>query len=83
MSSKGALGGPWGHNLKLTLDILKLQIKQKKALCVLINNFEIYTRYSGVADEKQKKRSWGFLLLVFWVILLEGAIWKKVWETLI
>ena len=55
MSSKGALGGPWGHNLKLTLDILKLQIKQKKALCVLINNFEIYTRYSGVADEKQKK----------------------------
>ena len=30
MSSKGAIGRPWGHNLKLTLDILEFRWKAKK-----------------------------------------------------
>ena len=30
MSSKGATGGPWGHNFELTLDIFELQMKSKK-----------------------------------------------------
>ena len=29
MSSKGAKGGPWGHNLKLTVDILNFLMKSK------------------------------------------------------
>ena len=29
-SSKRGTGGPWGHNLNLTLDILELQMKRKK-----------------------------------------------------
>ena len=34
MSSKGATGGLWGHNFKLTLDILELQMKKKKRIKV-------------------------------------------------
>ena len=30
MSSKEAIGGPRGHNLNLTLNILELQMKSKK-----------------------------------------------------
>ena len=30
MSSKGATGGPWGHKLKLTFDILELPIQRKQ-----------------------------------------------------
>ena len=53
MSSKGASGGPWGYNLKLTLYILELQIKSiKKGLSVFKGSFKTFTRYSGVADEE-------------------------------
>ena len=42
--------------LKLTLDILELQMMSKKmVLGVFISNFETYTRYSRLADEEQKK----------------------------
>ena len=35
MNSKGAIGGPCGHNfLKLTQDVLKLQMKSKKTSLV-------------------------------------------------
>ena len=56
-SSKGVRGGAWGHNfLKLTLDILKLQMKIKKNVSGVINgSLETYTRYSRVADEEKKK----------------------------
>ena len=61
-SSKGAKGGTWavkeplGHNLKFTLDFLKLMMKsEKKDLGVFIGSFKTYTRYSGVYDEEQKK----------------------------
>ena len=37
MKSKGAIGRPWDHNfLKLTLDILKWQIKRKKIVEVFL-----------------------------------------------
>ena len=71
MSIKEATGEPWSHDLKLTLDI---------------------PRYYGVNDEKQKKRSLVFLMVV-WVTLFKGAIafknsskgaiWKKVWKSLL
>ena len=54
MSSKGAAEEPWSQNKKLTVNILELQITSKKILGVLNNSYEIYTKYSGVADEKQK-----------------------------
>ena len=49
--------------LKLTLDILKFQMKNKKktVLGVYIDNFEAFTRYSEVEDEKKGLR--GQLLL--------------------
>ena len=41
-----------GHNLKLTLDILELQMKSKKrSYVVFYGSIETYTRYSRVADE--------------------------------
>ena len=44
MSSKGATGGPLGHNLNLTLDILELQIKNiKKGLGVFYGSLETYS----------------------------------------
>ena len=50
MDIKGAIGG---HNfLKLTLDVLKLQMKSKKKVLGVFNgSLETYTRYSWVADE--------------------------------
>ena len=55
MSSKGAKGGPWGHNFKLTLDVLELQMKRKnkKVSLVFNGNFKTYTKYYGVTDEDQ------------------------------
>ena len=42
--------------MKLTLNILELQIKSlKKSLRCFNGSFETYTRYSGVADAEQKK----------------------------
>ena len=55
MSSKGVRGGPWGHNLNLTLDILELQMKWKK-------------------------KDLGVFYGSLWVILLKGAICKKIWK---
>ena len=58
MSSKGGTGGPWGHNLNLTLDIHELQMKSKKKVLGVFNgSFQTYTRYSWVADDEQKKKS--------------------------
>ena len=39
---------------EIILDILELQMKSKKKglMRIYINNFETYTRYSEVADEK-------------------------------
>ena len=57
MRSKGATWGPRGHNLKLTLDILKLVMKSKKKVLDIFNGcLETYTRYSWVADEDSKKK---------------------------
>ena len=43
--------------MKLTLDILELQIKsKKKVLSVLNGSFETDTRYSGVTDEDHEKK---------------------------
>ena len=43
--------------MKPTLDILELQIQsKKKGFGVFISNFEAYTRYSWIADKKQKKK---------------------------
>ena len=39
---------------ELILYILELQMKSKKRFKAYISNFETYTRYFGVADEKQK-----------------------------
>ena len=58
MCINGLKGGWEGGKFKicdneLILDILKLQMKIKlKVLGINISNFETYTRYSGVADEK-------------------------------
>ena len=43
---------------KLTLDILELQMKskKKKVLGFYYGSLQTYTRYSGVADEEQKKK---------------------------
>ena len=55
MSCKGAVGGPWGLNLKLTLDILELMLKSKKRILLAFNvSFEFYIRYFGLDDEKKK-----------------------------
>ena len=45
-SSKEATGGPWGHNVKLALDILELMMK-KKDLSVFNGSFETCNRYNG------------------------------------
>ena len=39
---KGATGEPWGHNLKLTQDILDLMMKSKKVFGVFSGSFETY-----------------------------------------
>ena len=40
---KGATGEPWGHNLKLTQDILDLIMKSKKKVFgVFSGSFETY-----------------------------------------
>ena len=63
MSSKGATGGPLGHNLNVSLDILELQMKsKKKVLNVFYGSLETYTRYSWVADGEQKKMSIVFVV---------------------
>ena len=50
--------GPWGHNLELTLELTGVVDKeQKKELSVFNGSFETYTRYFGVVDEEQIKRS--------------------------
>ena len=87
MCSKGATRGPWGHNLKLTLDILELLIKIKnKVLVVFKGSCETYTRYSGVVDEDQKKvlgASNGSFLsnlvkgAIAFFNYFKEAIWKK------
>ena len=60
MSSKGVTGGPWGHKLKLTLDILEFLMKnkkkEKKVLGGFNGSFENYTRYFGGVDEEQIKK---------------------------
>ena len=51
-----------GKNLKILainfkLNVLELQMKSKKKVLLLalyISNFQTYTRYFGVEDEKQK-----------------------------
>ena len=41
-----AAKGSWGHNLKLTLDILELMMKSKKKELGILNvSFETYTRH--------------------------------------
>ena len=47
----------------------KKRKEKKKDSEVNVSNFETYTRYFGVADEKQKKN-------------LRGRFEKRVWETL-
>ena len=69
--------------MKLVLDILELQIKSNKKVCI----FETYTRYSWDADEEQKKgikcfKCSFYLIVLFeetvaFLISLKGAIWKK------
>ena len=58
MNNKEVISGPWGHIfLKLTLGILKLQMKNKKNVVGVFNgSLETYTRYSRVANEEQKKK---------------------------
>ena len=58
MNSKGTIEGAMRSYffLKLTLDILKLQMKSKKNLLGVFNgSLQTYTRYSRIADEEQKK----------------------------
>ena len=57
MGSKGAIGGPLGDKLNLTLGISELHLKSKKILHVLNNSSEAYTKYFKVADEQRKKKS--------------------------
>ena len=57
MGSKGAIGGPLGDKLNLTLGISELHLKSKKILHVLNGSSEVYTRYFKVVDEQRKKRS--------------------------
>ena len=45
--------------------------KEKKVLGVYIVKFKTYTRYFGVADEKQSTK------------ILRGRFEKRVWETLV
>ena len=42
--------------LKLTLDILELEMEKKQILGVFISNFETYIRYKPVSDKKQNKK---------------------------
>ena len=50
---------------------------QKKVLGVYIGNFETYTRYSEVADEKMSSGAIAFLNS------LKGAVKKRVQETFV
>ena len=45
--------------------------EQKKVLGIYIRNFEAYTRYSRVADEKRSQGAIDFLNS------LKGEVWKK------
>ena len=57
---------------ELMLDILELQMKSKKKVFgIYIGNYETYTRYFRVADEKRSQGAIAFLNS------LKGAIYKK------
>ena len=56
-------------------------MSKKKVLDVINSSFKIYTRYSRIDDEEQKK-----VLSVFggsFLSFLVGGGLKKVWETLL
>ena len=62
MSRKGAPGWPWGHNFRLSLDILELLTKCKRKkkvlgfLCYFIENLQyIFLRYRWKDLKKRSK----------------------------
>ena len=73
MGSKGAIGGPLGDKLNLTLGISELHLKSKKILHVLNGSFYTQTRYFKVFDEERKKRSQVFSKRRFLNNLVEGG----------
>ena len=66
-AAKRPQGGPWGLNLKLTLDILELIMKRKKKVLGVFNGSFISNPVGG-----------GYRFFNF----LKGGLLKKNWETL-
>ena len=61
-SSKGARGGPWAVK------------EPQRGHRSWFEKFETHTRYSGVANEEQKKKVIGVTYGSLWVILLKGSM---------
>ena len=83
-----AIKGQWGHNLKLTLDILKLQMKsKKKVIGVFIGNYSfngiILNKLIGgegtasliSLNKDYLKKVWKFLYILFiFTILFQNKL---------
>ena len=62
---------------------LSIKWRAKKVLGLCFGSLQTYPRYSWVADKEQQKKYSGVFYDSLWVILLKGAIYKKIWETLV
>ena len=67
MSSKGTTGGPWGHNLNLTLSLVVDEEQKKKVLSVFYGSLWVIVLKGAIA----------------FITSLRGATCKKVWETMV